>query len=280
LTRLTSYRGRSALVTGASSGIGRLLALRMAAAGARVALVARRRDELEAVAEEIRAAGGEAIALACDVAERAEVEQCVVRVLERFGAIDVLVNNAGYGHHRRFVEWDLGDMERMMRVNYFGALYFTRLLLPKMAERRSGWLVFVASVAGRIASPEESAYCASKFAMIGLAEAISLEVEEAGVHVLSVCPGVIRTPFFDDEALRRMPPVSRRQMVEPEGLVDAILRALARGRRELTYPRAIAAGYVVRALAPGFFRSQVKRVTLGALAKRSDQIDRPERRSP
>jgi short-subunit dehydrogenase len=267
MRKLKSYREIRALVTGASSGIGALLARRLAGEGARLALVARREAELQKLAEEIRAAGGDALALPCDVGDAEQVASASARALEHLGGVDLLVNNAGYGHHRAFLDWDLADMERVMRVNYLGALYFTKALLPQMVERRRGWLVFVASVAGRIATPEEAAYAASKFAMVGLAEALSLEVEDAGVHVLTVCPGVIRTPFFDEEALARMPPVARRQMVEPEGLVDAILRALARGKRELTYPRAIALAYAVRALAPGFLRCQVKRNTLGALAR-------------
>jgi len=262
MRRLTSYDGLTVLVTGASSGIGRLLASRMAERGARVALVARRADELERLAQEIRQAGGEAEALPCDVADREQVESCVARAMERFGGVDVLVNNAGYGHHRTFLEWDVADMEHMMRVNYLGTLFFTKLLLPQMVERRQGWLVFVSSVAGKIASPEESAYVASKFAMLGLARSLSIEVEDSGVHVLMVCPGVIRTPFFDEEALRRMPSVTRRGMVEPEGLVDAILRALAKGKREITHPRWIASGYLVQALAPGFMRAQIRRATL------------------
>jgi len=264
---LMSYRGLRALVTGASSGIGRGLALRFAREGARVALVARREVELEEVAAEIRKAGGEALVLPCDVAEREQVEACAARALENLGGIDLLVNNAGYGHHRTFLEWDLADMERLMRVNYFGTLYFTKTLLPQMVERRKGWLVFVSSVAGKIASPEEAAYAASKFAMEALASALSIEVEDAGIRVLTVRPGVIRTPFFDDEALERMPPVSKRQFVEPERLVDAILSALARGKREFTFPRWIASGYIVQALAPGFMRRQVRRNTIDALAR-------------
>jgi short-subunit dehydrogenase len=275
MPKLTSYRGVRALITGASSGIGRILALRFAAEGARVALVARRKDELEKLAKEIRDAGGEALVLACDVSDRAQVETCAARALESFGGIDILVNNAGYGHHRTFLEWDLGDMERLMRVNYFGTLYFTKALLPQMVERQKGWLVFVASVAGKIASPEEAAYAASKFAMVGLASALSIEVEDAGVHVLTVCPGVIRTPFFDDEALDRMPPVSKRSFVEPERLVDAILSALARGKREITFPRWIASGYVAQALAPGFMRRQIRRSTIDALARRRAPPDAP-----
>jgi short-subunit dehydrogenase len=264
---LASIRGLAALVTGASSGIGRALALRLAGEGARVALVARRESELEALAEEVREAGSEALVLPCDVADREAAEAASRRAAERFGGIDLLVNNAGYGGHRRFLDWDVADMERMLRVNYLGAVYFTKALVPAMVERRRGWLVFVASVAGRIATPDESAYAASKFALVGLASALDLELEEAGVHVLTVCPGVIRTPFFDAEALERMPPVARRGMVEVDGLVEAVLRALARGRHTLTYPRGIAAGYAVQALAPGFMRGQVKRNTIDAVAK-------------
>jgi short-subunit dehydrogenase len=243
-SRLTRLRGRRALVTGASSGIGRALALRLAAEGARVALVARRADALEALAAEVRAAGGEAVALPCDVAEREAVAAAAAHVVEAWGGVDLLVNNAGYGHHRRFLEWDLEDMERMLRVNTLGSLYWTKALLPGMVERGEGWIVFVASLAGRIAPPDESAYAASKFALVG----------------------VIRTPFFDGEALERMPAAARRQMVEPDGLVEAILGALRSGRRELTYPRMLSGAYAVRALFPRFFRWGVKRT-----AHRPDQ---------
>jgi short-subunit dehydrogenase len=278
MPRLRELRGLGALVTGASSGIGRELALRLARGGARVALVARREGELAAVAEQVRAAGGEALVLPCDVAQRGQAEAAAARALEHFGEVDLLVNNAGLGGHRPFLEWDVEDVERLMRVNYLGSVYLTKALLPQMVARRRGWLVFLASVAGRIATPDESAYAASKFAVVGLASALGLEMEDAGVHVLTVCPGTIRTPFFDEEALARMPPVALRSMVEPERLVDAILVALAHGRRELTYPRAIAVGYRVQALAPGFMRRQVKRATLDAVARRRRPSRGPQTR--
>jgi hypothetical protein len=269
--KLASYRGVRALVTGASSGIGRALSLRLAREGARVGLVARREAALRELAGEIAAAGGEASAFPADLGDREQVLACAAAAESAFGGIDLLVNNAGYGHHRSFLEWDLDDMERLMRVNYGGALAMTKALLPQMVERRRGWIVFVASVAGKIASPDESAYVASKFALVGLASALSLEVEDAGVHVLTVCPGVIRTPFFDEEALARMPAVSLRQMVEPEGLVDAILTGLAKGRREITHPRWIAPSYAIQALAPGLMRWGVRRSTRGALARRRER---------
>jgi short-subunit dehydrogenase len=271
---LTTYQGLRVLVTGASSGIGRSLALRFAREGARVALVARREDALHEVASEIHAAGGDALVLPCDVADRGQVESCTASALDSFGGIDALVNNAGYGHHRTFLEWDLADMERLMRVNYFGTLYFTKALLPQMVERERGWLVFMSSVAGKIAPPEEAAYAASKFAVEGLAAALSIEVEDAGIQVLVVRPAVIRTPFFDAQALSRMPPVSKRQFVEPEKLVDAIMSSLSRGKRELTFPGWIASAYLMQDLAPGFMRRRIRGSTIDALDRAHDAAER------
>jgi len=260
--RLTSFQDKTAIVTGASSGIGRLLSVRLASLGVKVALVARRESELRAVADEIESSGGTAVVLTCDVADRAQVFETAARSVAALGAIDILVNNAGYGHHRLFLEWDLDDMERMLRVNFLGTLYWTKAILPHMVERRQGWIVMIASVAGKLGVPEESAYAASKFAQVGLAEALSYEVEDHGVHVLTVCPGAINTPFFDAEALERMPPVAKRMMIEPEPLIDAIIDALQRGKYEITVPRFIRSGYVVRALAPGFMRRNTKRTTM------------------
>ena len=138
MERLTSYDGLNALVTGASSGIGRLLSLRLAERGARVALVARRHEELEAAAEEIRATGGQAVSLPCDVADKEQALATAAKAEAEMGPIDLLVNNAGFGHHRPFLDWELDDMERLMQVNFFGTLYFTKALLPEMVEREDG----------------------------------------------------------------------------------------------------------------------------------------------
>ena len=275
MTRLTRFSGLRSLVTGASSGIGRLIALRLAREGSRVGLVSRREDALNELKEEIERDGGEAVALPCDVGDRDQALSCAAKAETSLGGIDLLVNNAGYGRHRAFLSWDLEDMERMMRVNYLGSLYFTKALAPGMVARERGFIVFIASVAGRMAPPDESAYAASKHAMVGLSESLSIELEDSGIHVLTVCPGSVQTPFFDKEALERMPPVARRAMVQPEGLVDAIFKALSRGRHQITYPRAIAAGFVSKAIAPSFTRRQVRRVTLDAVKKSEpDPVER------
>jgi short-subunit dehydrogenase len=262
--RIADWRARGALVTGASSGIGEGLARRLGREGARVVLVARREAELERVARAIREAGGEAHVLACDfrdpqaafaAGERAEA-------LLAPGGVELLVNNAGYGGHERVLEWPLDDILRMTAVNYLSAVAITKAILPGMTARREGWVVFVASVAGRVATPLEAPYAATKAAMLAFAEALSCEVEELGVHVMSVCPGVIDTPFFSEEDLARMPAVAKRGMLPVGGLVDRILDGLARGRRELTFPAKIALAYPVKALAPGFFRWGVKKTTL------------------
>lgn len=259
--QLTNYKGLTALITGASSGIGRQLSLRLAKEGARVALVARRENELEAVAEEIRAGSGEAITLPCDVADSSQVETTARLALEKFGTIDMLVNNAGYGGQRKFLDWDIEDMEAMMQVNYFGTVYFTKALLPQMVKRNRGWLVFVSSVSGRIASPEKTVYAATKFAMTGFAEALSLEMENTDVNLLTVYPGTIDTPFHTEQMLEDMPKKVRGSMATPDEVVDSIFQALAKGKREVTHPSGIAAGYVVKALAPEFLRNQVLKAT-------------------
>jgi short-subunit dehydrogenase len=253
------------VVTGASSGIGEGLARRLAAEGARVVLIARRADELQRVAEAIRADGGEAQILARDLAEPraafAAAEEA--ESLLGGGGVELLVSNAGYGGHRPTLEWPLDDIERMTALNYLASVAMTKALLPAMVARGAGWLVFVASVAGKVPTPLEAPYAATKAALLAFGEALSYEVEDRGVHVLGICPGVIDTPFFREDDLAAMPDVAKKGMVPVAGLVDAVMKALARGRREITYPASIAAAYAVRALAPGLFRRGVRRTTLG-----------------
>ena len=262
---LTDWRGTVGLVTGASSGIGAQLARDLAARGMRVALVARRVDRLEALAAEIARAGGEAVAIACDVADQGAVERTVARVVERYGRVDLLVNNAGYGRHTLFKDHDLADVERMMRTNYLGTVYGVHAVLPAMRARGRGWIVNISSVAGRLGQPDEVAYSATKFAVTGFSEGLSYELAPLGIHVMVVYPALVRTEMFTPEVLARMPAQAHRTFMDPPEFSRAVLRALERGQHEVTVPRYVAIAYAIRALFPGFHRRMTARIRLPML---------------
>jgi NADP-dependent 3-hydroxy acid dehydrogenase YdfG len=150
------FRELVAVVTGASSGIGERIARDLAARGTRVALVARRADRLAALAREIERDGGHAFPVPCDVGERAGVAAAVRQVIDRHGSVDVLVNAAGYGAHVLFRDHPVDDIERMTRTNWLGTVYAVKAVLPSMRAQRRGWSVNVASIAGRLAQPDEA----------------------------------------------------------------------------------------------------------------------------
>ena len=229
----SDMRGKVVVVTGASSGIGRAAALAFAAAGARVALVARSADPLEAAAREARERGGVATAVVADVTDRAQVASMVAAVVREFGRIDVLVNNAGIGAHGPFWGTPYPDFERILRVNFFGVAYCTAAVLPHMIAQRSGRIVNVSSMIGKRAYPGNAAYCASKFALEGFSEALRTEVRHHGIRVIQVCPGFTETGFFDhllQTGGHRRP--ARRGM-SAERVAALLLRAVERDRREI-----------------------------------------------
>lgn len=191
-------RRRHALVTGAGSGIGRAIALRLAAAGHAVSLAGRRAGPLEAVASEIAAAGGEALAVAgFDVTDKAAVDAGVKRSIGRFGAIAVLVNCAGEAPSAPFDKTGLDVWNRVIGINLTGAFLTTQAALPSIREAGQGRIVNVASTAGLTGYPYVSAYCASKHGVVGLTRALALELAKSDVTVNAVCPGFTDTPLLD-----------------------------------------------------------------------------------
>jgi short-subunit dehydrogenase len=262
---LSDFTGRVAIVTGASSGIGTGLAQELARRGARVALVARRRERLEQVAAGIEAEGGTALVLPCDVEQRDAVEAAARAVVERFGRIDLLVNNAGYNRHVLFKDHDVEDVERMMRVNYLSVVYWIKAVLPAMRAQGSGWIVNLSSVAGKLGQPDEAAYAATKFAVAGLSESISYEFDPLGIHVLCVHPALVRTEMFDEATMARLPASVQSSFISVEKFCAGVLDALARGAYEVTVPRHVGIGYLARLLAPSFFRKQIARLRLSVL---------------
>ncbi len=182
-----------AVVTGGGRGIGAATARALAAAGASVVVAARSREEIEAVAAELRAAGRDAWAVACDVTDRREVEALCHRAREEMGGVDVLVNNAGIASSAPLKAIELEEWNRIFAVNVTGTFLCTQALVPEMVERGWGRVVNVASVAGKVGAPYIAAYAASKHAVVGFTRSVAAEVAANGVTVNAVCPGYVET---------------------------------------------------------------------------------------
>ncbi len=249
------WAGRTAIVTGASSGIGAATARELARRGMRVALVARRRERLAELADEIGRAGGTASVHSCDVADRAAVEVAFREIESAQGGVDLLVNNAGYVRHTLFVDHDLGDIERMLRVNTLGTVYFIKLALPGMRRRGGGAIVNLSSLAGILPQPDEAAYSAAKAAISALSEVLFYELEPYGIHVLAVHPGLVRTEMFTPEDLARMPKGSEKRFLEPADFVSRMLAALEKGESSVVIPRAYRIAVWLKNLIPALGRS-------------------------
>jgi len=193
--RLTDYdlRGKTALITGGSRGLGLVLAREMAREGARLAVCARDGEELERAVADLRGRGADAFAFPCDVTDRSQVREMVDVVTDRFGSIDVLVNNAGTIQVGPLEVMTLEDFERAMDVHFWGPLYTTLAVLPQMRRRRDGRIVNISSIGGKISVPHLVPYSASKFALTGLSEGLRAELMKDNVVVTTVCPGLMRT---------------------------------------------------------------------------------------
>jgi short-subunit dehydrogenase len=241
--REMKIRGGVAVVTGASSGVGRAVAIALAQRGAAVALVARRRAELEQVASEIRSRGGRAEVLECDVSDSAAVARAAAEARQRLGPIDILVNSAGLGIWRPFAATSDADHRAMMAVNYWGTFQWIRALLPEMRERRRGAIVNVAAGSGKFALSITSGYSASKFAVAGLSESLRRELLGSGVTVGAVFPGSVKTAFWNDANIDRaeLPPLVRfSPKLSPAAVARQVVWMVRLGLAERTLPLFVA----------------------------------------
>ena len=235
---MSEFRDNVVVLTGASRGIGRELALQLAGQGARLALSARDAAALEEVAAECRKRGGEAVAIPADVAEEPQCAALVARSVEAFGRIDTLINNAGISMWALFDQiTDLSIFERIMTVNYLGSVWCTWHALPHLKKTR-GRLVAVSSMTGKTGVPTRSGYAASKHAMMGFFDTLRIELAESGVTVTIACPDFVATEireraFGPDGRPLEKSPVQEGKVMTAETCARLILEGAARREREL-----------------------------------------------
>jgi NADP-dependent 3-hydroxy acid dehydrogenase YdfG len=255
-----TLKGKVAVVTGASSGIGEAAARELARRGAAIALAARNEERLRFLGREIEAAGGRALAVRTDVADRSSVESMIERTVGEFGRVDVLVNNAGLGLSGRIAELKPDDLRHLFEVNVLGPLNCVQAALPRMTA--GGRIINVSSVVGKRAIPKVGGYCATKFALNALSDALRVEVAARGIAVTTVYPGTTLTSFRDNS--RRTGDERRGwrpKGVTPERVAEKIADAAEGGGRDVYVTRKDRIFVACTTLAPGLFDRVLSRWT-------------------
>jgi NAD(P)-dependent dehydrogenase (short-subunit alcohol dehydrogenase family) len=249
----SSFRDRTVLVTGASSGIGRETALAFAAAGANLVLVARRAKVLAQVATAARKLGATTLVAAADVTQPEAVASCFRKAVKRFGSIDIVVNNAGVLIPAPVVDLRTSDLQRMLDVNLIGALHVMQEAVKVMRRQGRGHIVNVGSLAGRRGFSPLGGYCATKFALVGLTEALRTELVGERIHVSLVLPGVVDTPLAtaaqQDPATSEIWPAAL--TMPPSWVVWSIFLAIRFRLAEIAVPPGTGLIEKLAALAPG-----------------------------
>lgn len=225
------------IVTGGSSGIGRACALRFAKAGARVVISARSGDRLAQVEQELHALGADVLSVQADVANENDCVRLINETLNRFGRIDVLINNAGISMRALFRDVDLGVIRQLMEVNFFGTVYCTRYAMRQLIKHE-GSVVGISSVAGFQGLPGRTGYSASKFAMQGFFDALRVENLRTGLHVMTVCPGytesnIRNTALTADGSPQGKTPKEEQQLMTAEEVADHVFNGVVRRKREV-----------------------------------------------
>lgn len=217
-------QGKVAIVTGASSGLGRATARALAERGLRIVATARRAERLEKLETELNMEAEMCAAVAGDASETKTAAAAVALAMERFGRIDILVNNAGQGSYKPLVGTSAEEYDELMNSNMRSSFVFTRTVAPHLIGQKSGVIVFVSSVAGLAGTANESVYCASKFAQVGFAQALDEELRPHGVKVCTLCPGGMKTEFAVGRG-RQAEDVAQSAMMEANEVADAIVYA-------------------------------------------------------
>lgn len=246
---------RIILLTGATGGIGRETARLLLKNGDYPILVSRNKSTLHELRNEL----GSGDIFSCDVTQEEEVDQLVEQVLQRYGKVDILINNAGHGAFGGALDLAVSDYADMMETNYLGAVRLTQAFLPSMLQYGGGRIINIASVAGLTGIPNLSAYCASKFALIGFSEALKLEYSPR-ILVGVLCPGPVQTPFFKGiHPSCFFPAPIARQLIDAQTVAKHVIRLIERPRVKVI-PRPMHWAIQLRNILPGFYLWATKKV--------------------
>ncbi|HEY3167032.1 MAG TPA: SDR family oxidoreductase [Candidatus Binatia bacterium] len=247
------FKGQVVLITGASSGIGKQLAVGFAARGAIVVGCGRSIARLKESLKEVRRDSPASAMIGCDVSDAEQVRGMVAKVLADYGKIDVLINNAGVGMRKPFVESELDAIDEVIRTNFLGAAYCAHAVLPSMIARKSGHVVNISSGAGKIGTLNMSVYCASKFALNGWSESLYHELRPLGIKVSVVCPGPVGTEFNRDyrDTEPKSPPAL---LATPEAVCREVMKAIEKDKFEVITPRWLALLCAIKRHMPNLFR--------------------------
>lgn len=270
--RVYDLQNKTVLITGGSRGLGLVMARQLIASGAKLAICARDQAELQRAQTELEQRGGEVLALTCDVTDQTQVDRMIQQVKDRFGSLDILINNAGTDIISPLENLTMQDYDDLMKLHFWASLYTSYAVLPEMQARKAGRIVNISSIGGKIASPHMVAYCASKFALVGLSEGMRTELAKDGIAVTTVCPGFIRTGVVDHGIIKgqnrkefawfsigdSLPIVS----ASAEKVARSTIAALRRGQAEVIVPFPTWLAVKLYALSPALMTNLLSIVNL------------------
>ncbi len=266
---MSSFENKVVWITGASSGIGEALAYTFAKHRSKLILSARRADELERVKKACNLPDADVLLLPMDVSAYTQMDDHVQKAIAHFGQIDILVNNAGMSHWSKLKDTSLDVIKRIMDVNFMGAVGLTNAVLPTMLKRKQGQIIVVSSILGKMITPKQGAYNASKHALMGYFDTLRTEVAGEGIKVLIVCPGFVRTNVAKNSLDKHGNPINKDNNliangIDPLKLSEDILSAVKAGKEEVV----LAGGkekfaVLMKRFAPGLFSKFISGQKIG-----------------
>lgn len=239
------FQGKVVIVTGASAGIGRATALALAEQGACVALASRNSEALSALAEGLKGQGKQVLVVPTDVTQREQVEALVQEVVVQWGRVDIMISNAGEYIRAPITDLDPVTIQHSLDINFFGGVYCAKAVLPQMLAQKSGHIVFVTSMDGKIGLPPDAPYVSAKFALTGFCEVLRQEVHDSGIIVTNVLPGRVDTSMIDDLRFSWISP-----KLSPESVAAAILNGIRKRQPIVILPPGARLLYYINVFSP------------------------------